>query len=285
MELLFRLDPDQPGFENRIKTKEFFNCTLIQNDNSFFYATKKYGEIKDNDLIYFSWKNYIVATAAFLGEIVEDKSRDSIFRFGYKVTDIKIIESTIELDHNIVATRTTYIDTPAKIAELKRVLSHIPQESFVAEDNEEKYQKLVEKCPVQNMQESPRKPVEPMLVNGVLSYKRNAAIAAAAMAKAKYICEIDADHQTFISNYNNRQFTEAHHLIPLSRYSEFPSNDLDTLTNIASLCPNCHRQIHLGRIEHVEPMLRKLLDSRIEGYSRLGIEISQEKLVRIYVNR
>ena len=40
-------------------------------------------------------------------------------------------------------------------------------------------------------------------------------------------------------------YVEAHHLIPISEGKRF-GYSIDIAANICSLCPNCHRSIHLG---------------------------------------
>ncbi|HDY7447493.1 TPA: HNH endonuclease [Vibrio vulnificus] len=44
----------------------------------------------------------------------------------------------------------------------------------------------------------------------------------------------------FIKRSNGEPYLEVHHIIPLSQ------GGLDSLENVISLCPNCHRKIHFG---------------------------------------
>ncbi|MGL4999965.1 MAG: HNH endonuclease [Cetobacterium sp.] len=48
-----------------------------------------------------------------------------------------------------------------------------------------------------------------------------------------------------MSGTTNKQYMEAHHLIPMNAQDSF-KNSLDVLGNVVSLCPNCHRMIHHG---------------------------------------
>lgn len=70
-------------------------------------------------------------------------------------------------------------------------------------------------------------------------------------------CEICAEHETFFTD-DGRMYMEAHHLIPLASQAEF-ENSLNQEQNVVCLCPNCHREIHLGmnRLELAEELWNK----------------------------
>lgn len=67
----------------------------------------------------------------------------------------------------------------------------------------------------------------------------------------------------------------------IARQDEF-QYDLDQLENMVSLCPLCHRLIHLGRDEDKETLLKKLFDQRKDQLKRIGIEITFSDLKEIY---
>lgn len=102
-----------------------------------------------------------------------------------------------------------------------------------------------------------------------------------AMMISNYTCEIDDSHKTFISNSTNKPFVECHHLVPIAKQDEF-QYDLDQLENLVSLCPLCHRIIHLGRDEDKETLLKKLFDQRKDQLKRIGIEITFSDLKEMY---
>jgi 5-methylcytosine-specific restriction enzyme A len=93
------------------------------------------------------------------------------------------------------------------------------------------------------------------------TYKRNGIIASFALAKAKYLCEIDENHKTFISQRTNLPYTESHHFVPMKFQDDFPF-PLDCTENIISLCPTCHRGFHYGVTEHKKGLIGKIYDSR-----------------------
>ena len=110
-------------------------------------------------------------------------------------------------------------------------------------------------------------------------YKRNRSTAIQALALADYKCEIDRNHVLFKRKNKNVDYTEAHHLIPLSAQSKF-NYSLDVPANIVSLCCVCHRIIHFG--EDSEKLLTKLYYERKDQLKAAGIEISLEELLDLY---
>lgn len=85
-----------------------------------------------------------------------------------------------------------------------------------------------------------------------------------ALKKTNYKCELDNSHQTFI--YKGIQFMEGHHLIPME-YQHLFINSLDVVSNIISLCPNCHRKIHYG-----EPLERIEMATKLYNIRKLDLE-------------
>jgi len=118
-----------------------------------------------------------------------------------------------------------------------------------------------------------------VIIEGRKKYQRDQLIAANALAHAHYLCEIDSNHVTFIRRNSNKNYTEPHHLVPMS-YSDDFDVSLDVEENIVSLCSNCHNQIHYGR--NSEELLEKLYIERREVLNKVGIEISFERLLKMY---
>ena len=117
-------------------------------------------------------------------------------------------------------------------------------------------------------------------VNGSTSIpKRDARVATNALAQANYLCEVDNNHPTFLRKTKNYNYTEPHHLIPLSQRNNFDYS-LDCEANIVSLCSNCHNQLHYGRYK--KEMLTKLYNERKEALQESGIETSLEDLLLMY---
>lgn len=116
-------------------------------------------------------------------------------------------------------------------------------------------------------------------VKNGLSYPRSKGVSKNALNKAGYICEIDSDHPTFRRRNSPLNYTEPHHIVPMSRQDDFDIS-LDVEENIISLCCNCHKQIHLG--QGYEDMLEKIYTERKELLKKVGVDISLENLIHYY---
>ncbi|MDG5751059.1 hypothetical protein P8R33_08080 [Qipengyuania sp. XHP0211] len=108
-------------------------------------------------------------------------------------------------------------------------------------------------------------------VQSVLTrWKRNPKVAAEALSRAKYECEIFPDLQTFKIKGKNRPFMEAHHLIPMKVQPEFEVS-LDQTVNICCLNPLSHRMLHHAEYEEIKDVVSKLCGAREDFLKELGI--------------
>ena len=107
-------------------------------------------------------------------------------------------------------------------------------EEFCYDDENERnkqFQKLLEK--VKSIKSSP-----------YVEYKgkhfsRSTLVKRMALLRAGVKCEYCNNDSPFITEYGE-PFFEVHHITPLSEGGE------DVIDNVAALCPNCHRKIHLA---------------------------------------
>ncbi|WP_421281466.1 HNH endonuclease [Aeromonas taiwanensis] len=110
-------------------------------------------------------------------------------------------------------------------------------------------------------------------------YTRDPLIAKAAIEQSNFTCEVEPLHQTFLSPVTGRNFMEAHHLIPMSEQTAFQFS-LDQLGNIVSLCPCCHRAIHLGDSSVRRQLLSILFNKRESVLQQMGVNF--ERLCELY---
>ncbi|MFT8349499.1 HNH endonuclease [Clostridium saccharoperbutylacetonicum] len=113
------------------------------------------------------------------------------------------------------------------------------------------------------------------------AYVRDARVRELALQLANFQCEIDKEHNTFISKAILKNYVESHHLIPMKYYDEFQYS-IDNEADIVALCPNCHRLLHFGRFEDKKVLLEKLYYKHIESLKKAGIEITLERLLEMY---
>lgn len=113
------------------------------------------------------------------------------------------------------------------------------------------------------------------------SWQRNPQLAKSILMKNNYKCQFNSEHKSFISQATNENYVEVHHLIPMEFQGEF-HNNLDIPENIVTLCPNCHKQVHLGNSEAKKEILESLLLEKSKELSNIGIEIDFNELINYY---
>ena len=120
---------------------------------------------------------------------------------------------------------------------------------------------------------------EPIINGESYSYPRDRMVALSALKRANYKCEINDKHSGFIRKSNGTNYTEPHHLIPLSMQNRF-ENSLDVEANIVSLCSNCHNQLHYGKDPDL--LLETLYNLRKDELDSAGIHITLDRLKQLY---
>lgn len=95
------------------------------------------------------------------------------------------------------------------------------------------------------------------------------------------MCQIDSNHAWFHSKATNKNYVEAHHIIPISTQALFEYS-IDCTPNIASLCPVCHRQIHYGYKSDKIKLLEILWDRNKNDIEQAGIDIKLKEVVDMY---
>ena len=127
---------------------------------------------------------------------------------------------------------------------------------------------------------TPQEKTPPVVRDHIKIRPRNPAISVAALSYAKFLCEIDDEHPSFIRRKNNQNYVEPHHLVPM-KYSDDFEVSLDVGANIVSLCSNCHNQIHYGR--DYEKLLEILYEKRKNMLRKVGINVTLEQLKEMYL--
>ena len=97
--------------------------------------------------------------------------------------------------------------------------------------------------------------------------KRDYKIIDDAKKRDNFICAVNEKHNTFLSGGNN--YTEGHHLIPMFQQKNFDFS-LDIIENIATLCPNCHREVHFA--DNKKEILNVLYEKQQNFLDNYGIQ-------------
>lgn len=124
-----------------------------------------------------------------------------------------------------------------------------------------------------------RKKEDSTVINGSKVYKRDKRRALNALIHSRFSCEINIEHNSFISRGTKRKYMETHHLVPIAYSDEFDVS-LDVEENIVSLCSNCHNQIHYG--EDARELIEKLYEERKTLLKSVGIDILLKELFQMY---
>ncbi|WP_252225755.1 HNH endonuclease [Clostridium sp. ZBS2] len=181
----------------------------------------------------------------------------------------------------IIPYNSNHIIKDEKLVELQKYIKNSPEIEIVSENDIKKYINTKESH--SNSISYNKKPVAKKAVQedskGKKYYPRSIQVSINALCLAKHMCEINKKHETFIRKKDDTNYTETHHLIPLSKYEDFEFS-LDVEENIVSLCSNCHNLLHYGK--DFESVLKKLYEERKELLKSVGLEITYEKLLSYY---
>jgi len=79
----------------------------------------------------------------------------------------------------------------------------------------------------------------------------------------------------------NRNYVEAHHLIPI-RFQEQFTYSLDVPPNIVSLCPNCHSLFHHAIDSESGRIITQFTDTMKDELEVFGIPVSVSQLLNMY---
>ncbi len=116
-------------------------------------------------------------------------------------------------------------------------------------------------------------------------YRRNPLLGKIAIQNAYYACENNHEHITFKSAKTQKNFMEAHHLVPVKYqqqiWQEYNIN-VDCVENIVSLCPTCHRAFHNGTKEVKAQLIENIYNQIVPRYKSIGFDITLEEIKRLY---
>lgn len=200
---------------------------------------------------------------------------NSVEQLNQLLLDVRKLEKLMEKDPRRMYSSavSNYIKFQSETADFSNTL----------EDN--KYEFRVEEtlASLANMPEynsSPR-PRAKLIEGSATRYARDAKVGADAIALSNYECQIDSFHKFFISRRTQKNYVEAHHLIPIA-YQGIFKYGIDEVENIACLCPVCHSCIHYGVNYERVHLINQLYKKFQKKLYTIGIEIQQRELLELY---
>ena len=113
-----------------------------------------------------------------------------------------------------------------------------------------------------------------LVLNSSLRYRRDARVAALALERSEFKCEMLPDYPTFNSKVTGKPYLEVHHLVPMMEQRHFQTS-LDVIDNICVLNPYSHKMLHHAKIDDVAPFVERLAQRRMDYLGRLGVSIDR----------
>ena len=239
---------------------------------------------------YYDFKDTTIGYDTLAKKLFEENKRSKSPRQGFRIPRARyIFENGLEIDalKTIIDSQRLNGDIIDKAKEILHaemlsrkitgdVFSEHEQNYFQDVNNQLLYS-TPESFQYDNALQKPKQQKNSM----VKQYKRNPTVAKNALFHANYLCEINSEHILFKRKYSNLNYTEPHHLIPLSAADDFPQINLDREQNIVSLCSHCHNMLHYGA--DAENLLKILFESRKDLLQKIGIDITFEQLKKYYL--
>lgn len=116
-------------------------------------------------------------------------------------------------------------------------------------------------------------------------FRVNPLLGKIAIQKAYYCCENDPNHETFLSQKTNKNYMEAHHLVPVCNQQQIWDKygiNIDCVENMVSLCPNCHKAFHYGTKQVKRDMINSMYKRILPKYKSIGFDITLEEIYKLY---
>lgn len=158
------------------------------------------------------------------------------------------------------------------------------------DDNVEEQEKIQEAEPAtpKEKQGSADEPLKIVDSNQGKAIAKNNRLAKSVLIDAKYLCQIDPSHTTFLTNHQV-PYMEGHHLIPCTvKNSKIfidkkkGGKNIDCVENIVCICPNCHRAVHFGDDRTKKEKIRTMFNKQSEKLAKVGILITEDELLELY---
>ena len=104
-----------------------------------------------------------------------------------------------------------------------------------------------------------------------------------AREKANFKCELEQYKgcRYFTSKTTRHNYVEVHHFIPREFRNNF-ENSVDVLANYITLCPHCHKMIHLATDRERIDVIRFIFNQRKDRLTACGLTIELEELFQYY---
>jgi len=249
--------------------------------------------LEPKTLVLFQYDAHIIASGVLIKKekIVDEKYKYASYFEPISITIFQIPITTEDMrgvSRNFVKfSNRQWVIMQDEIPDLLSLLQErqplSAENPWIFDGDNDTYQEEVNEVnnPNADIKYSPREPVTSQ-TSGKTVYARNKMTAARALKKAMYQCEVKGcTGHYFMSATTNKNYVEAHHLIPFEIQIYF-TKGLDVEANIVSLCVFCHSKLHYGIMEEKMIILRQLYAERIEFLKICEINVDLEQLLSYY---
>ena len=170
----------------------------------------------------------------------------------------------------------------------KKVFDPIFEEVLELEDIDVSDNTLIEKIQLSQIdtQDKPEKYIDETSEVGRQQLK---AIFALKKRQAKvlsnFICALEKVNNCkpiyFTAKKSNKNYLEVHHFIPQEFRNDF-SYSIEVLANYVTLCPRCHRQIHLALDRERKHLINSLYEERKDRLQLVGLGLDLNGIYEYY---
>ncbi len=102
---------------------------------------------------------------------------------------------------------------------------------------------------------------------------------------SKYTCALEKINNCrpiyFTAKMTEKNYLELHHLIPREFRNDF-SYSIEALANYITLCPRCHRQIHLAVDRERKHLINALYEQRKDRLAIVGLKLELNEIYDYY---
>ncbi len=237
---------------------------------------------------YYDFKDTTIDANVLADKLLRENPKSHSKRQSFRIPRARhIFETGQELDALEIIIHSDRVDSTAR-EKAKVILQTEKQQVLMNCDNKEEraFNEELNKEIIYSERKpfkydnTPHKPKKAVNTSGK-TYPRSRSVSRHALENAEYLCEVNAEHKLFKRRNSNINYTEPHHLVPVSAAEDFPDIDLDREQNVVSLCSHCHNLLHYGA--DAEEVLRPLYEMRKDLLSKIGLNISYEDLVKYYL--
>lgn len=228
---------------------------------------------------------------------INEKFDDYFFNNFIQKYDLEELHAQLERDvdysyflYNVQDFNVNLIDEP-NLDEIRNIEKPQLVSAYIQGDDESTYLQQVDDIKENNVNDDvvdgayETKPVEVPRFNVSRRFRTNPLLGKVAIKRAYYHCERNFRHETFLSRKTNKKYMEAHHLVPVKFQQEMWERfhvNIDCVENLISLCPTCHKAIHLGTREVQDRMIEELFRICEPKYNAIGFMITLDEVKELY---